>query len=1039
MPLLTIRLFGNIQIALDDQPLVFPTEKVKALLVLLASDLEMQHQRDYVASMLYPDYTLQNARTNLRQLLSRLRDVLQDRVADIPLLLISRQTLQLNPENLNIVIDVAQLQQIIAHSKVLAEPERMVQYEQAVALYQGEFLAHFSLADSDLFDNWAALKRAKFQAYIMDMLEDVCQHYETLQDWQNLKRVADEMCRIVPFSERGHRYFILSNAALDRRSEALTHFEKCEALFRQELGVSLSPQLHDLLNIIRDGKFSDTLTARDNTHSQVLPPPTKQVGFIGRMSELQTVQGLLSRGGRLITITGLGGMGKTMLASEVLATVYDQYLHGVATTSLAALSDEYEILSRILRVLALPVPHDSLYSVLRQYLQNKQFLLLLDNVETDDETQRQFIASLLQDVPTLQILATARMPMNIPQEQVFRLAGFAVEHWQTLYDVQQSDAGKLFIQAAEQVNHRFELQSHHIESLREICAFVDGLPLAIQLAATWVSTLTLAQIAAAMHDILDVNSSAKNTYSQQERLRVILDYSWQRLTRDQQIVLHQLTIFAGTFSLKMATEIATITLEQLRQLVTTSLVKRVEDENYTLHPLVKLYLHEKSISLTEHTIKRYTAYYLEWLATFQDVQTKQLEILDQLEQQLANIQQAWRYAIENQQYDLIQRATDGLYLFSMMRSYYVGGEMLLQATIDAMNTTKIERDELRDYLRLKRYWLLRWRSGVFSDEAVYAAEHILSEAKYQQADALRALALSVVGNAQPSSYPNALHAALEIYQQQADQYNVAWMYHLLAQQELYQVGIGQALQTQYRSLRLRQQLGDRIGMIYSMYNLSTYHFLNCDLVESRYYATTMLEFSHQLHEKSGQILANTQLGFLAFFSGDMAAVAQYADISLLLAADLNHPLGTTHARLVHALHALGEGNLIIAGEYAVAPEMAIQPYTRFLLDWINAAVAIALGQVQSAKTNVRAAYQYIEQIQSDNMLRLCLPLALLISHKQGDQAAVDVFRAGLDTTLPMLGWAIQWPPLAMIDFIQPAASQPTSEEYYKLLEMILKK
>jgi predicted ATPase/DNA-binding CsgD family transcriptional regulator len=302
---------------------------------------------------------------------------------------------------------------------------------------------------------------------------------------------------------------------------------------------------HDRRNI---DQVADSLTKLDRSRSRpslVSAPsslPVQLTGFVGRRAELTAVKALMSAE-RLVTLTGVGGAGKTRLAAQVAADEAELWPDGVRWTELGPIRDPAEVAEAVadaVGVLVEPVrgPLRSMTSQLRE----RALLVCLDNCEQVLEGVAELAETLLRTCPDIALLTTSREPLGVPGEAVWQVPPLA-----------EDDAVALFVQRAALVNPAFTLDDASDAVIRTMCARLDGSPLALELAAAWVRTLTPQQIEAALDDRFDLLVRApRGAVPRQQTLFASIDWSHELLDEPDRAVFRRLAVFAGSFDLEAA-------------------------------------------------------------------------------------------------------------------------------------------------------------------------------------------------------------------------------------------------------------------------------------------------------------------------------------------------------------------------------------------------------------------------------------------------------------------------------------------------------
>lgn len=352
------------------------------------------------------------------------------------------------------------------------------------------------------------------------------------------------------------------------------------------------------------------MSAQSNTISSNLPHYLTR--FIGHEREIAQLKQLLTAGraARLITLTGVGGCGKTRLAAEAARAFANHdaqgsgalFGDGVRWVSLSSLSDAALLPQTVAAALGLREatgrsPTAALLAALRQ----AHLLLVLDNCEHLASACGTLAQQLLAGCPDLVILATSRAPLNVAAESIFPVPPL------TMVDVgagaagaylAQGEAVRLFLDRAAMMLSGYTIHSHNAQAINQICRRLDGLPLAIELAASWIRVLSAQDILMQVEQSLDFLASSEPTLAPRHRsMRAVLDTSWRRLAGEQQRVFAALAVFRGSFSREAAEAVAAASLSSLAALAENSLMQRLPggegSTRYQLHEVVRQYAQDR--------------------------------------------------------------------------------------------------------------------------------------------------------------------------------------------------------------------------------------------------------------------------------------------------------------------------------------------------------------------------------------------------------------------------------------------------------------
>jgi predicted ATPase len=417
--------------------------------------------------------------------------------------------------------------------------------------------------------------------------------------------------------------------------------------------------------------------------------------FIGRAQEIAEISDLLADPAcRLLTLVGPGGMGKTRLALEVARNLH--YPDGLHFVPLQGLNSHEFIVSTVAEALGIDInhccdPEENLLAVLAE----KTLLLVLDNFEHLLDGV-DIISHMLAGAPGLKILVTSRETLNIQEEFVRVVAGMAYPSMQTgtrtPRSVEDYSAVQLFVQSARRARADFSLEDE-IAGVVSICNLVEGMPLALELAATWVRVLSCKEIALEIQRSLDfLETRARNVEPRHRSIRAVLDHSWNLLTPGEQEAFQRLSVFRGSFTREAAGMVAGTTLPTLSALVDKSLLQHDAYGRYHQHELVRQYGERQlNVSLDDSadTRDRHSQYYLSLLERrWRDLLGERpREALQEIEAEIKNVRVAWGWAAIHQLVDELEQGVDSLGFFYDTRGWYREGEKMLGMAVEALRTT----------------------------------------------------------------------------------------------------------------------------------------------------------------------------------------------------------------------------------------------------------------------------------------------------------------------------------------------------------------
>ncbi|NLS76145.1 MAG: tetratricopeptide repeat protein [Chloroflexi bacterium] len=660
---LQLALLGSFQAILDGLPLRgFESDKARALLVFLAVEPDRAHPRDLLASLLWPDYAPPAARANLRNTLANLREVLGDAlVGACPFLLITRETIQFNSAS-DHRVDALDLVALLGGERTIG------QLQKAISLYQGDFLAGFALKDSAPFEDWVLLTRERLRRAYTDTLRQLATEQEERGEIGQALESARRWSEVEAWDEEAHRTLMRLLARDGQRAAALAQYEKCCRALEAELGVepeAATTQLHERIRSAEGGG--------PPRQRKALNLPISLFPLVGRQEELARIAACLRDPAcRLLTLVGPGGAGKTHLAAEAARKAAALFEDGLGFAPLSAVGSPPEMVPAIARSLglalhpgaAMPPPEQVL-----AYLREKRLLLVLDSCEHLLDGAP-LISAVLAVAPEVKVLATSRARLNLPGEQVFPVEGLEYRETRQPGDGGLPPAGELFVTAARRVRSEYELSAADAPAVAAICQRVEGLPLAILLAASWMHVLGPADIAARLaedsgHGLDFLVADWQGVPEHERSMRAALDRSWSLLSAREQAAFAALAVFRSGFTAGAAQEVAGATLRDLARLVDRSLVYRRGSGRYDLHDLLREYGEGRlaeSEDRGEGVRDRHADYYAQALRRWEaDLwSSREMAALQQMSAEAGNLRAAWDRAVAQGQLAWLERAANSL-------------------------------------------------------------------------------------------------------------------------------------------------------------------------------------------------------------------------------------------------------------------------------------------------------------------------------------------------------------------------------------------
>jgi len=715
MSRLAIFALGPLRIELDGLPLQTSRHKALALLVYLAM-YPAKQSRQVLSALFWPDYEQEKAFAYLRRTLWEIHSMLGESWLDV-----DRTEIGFSPQA-TVFLDVAEFQSHLAafhrHSHPGSVPcqECLVHLHTAALLYRGDFLSNFSLRDSANFEDWQFFQGEALRREYADALQSLV---KALQQEGSLEPAMDFTRRwlaLDPLNEEAQRQLMYLYALTGQRNAALRQYQECKRLLLSELGVTPDQATTTLFDQIQSGQLEQPERAGgvlepatqvsfpENWLVQFLsepyaPPsprnlPAQPTPFIGRREELDKIAGLLHDPACwLLTLLGPGGVGKTRLAIQAGLEQQATFPHGVFFVSLSSLYSEQSIVPVVAGVLGLafrqdgPSPEQQLFD----YLREKRMLVVLDTFEHLVKG-----AGLLQQIHAqaegVRLLVTSRQKLQLQGEWVLEVQGldYPDKLPAALEELRPYSAVQLFLQAARRSQVDFEISQNDLLPLTRITQLLEGMPLGLELAATWVKTLSCEEIAFEITHNLDfLETSLQDLPERQRSLRAVFDHSWNLLNERERRVFPRLSVFQGGFTRQAAGQIAGVSLRDLSGLVDKSFLRSTSHcqagnpHRFEMHDLLHQYAAEKLENLPvdyQETHDRHCSYFSAGLKALQAElrSPRQGRVLREMEADWDDSLAAWDWASRHQLAEYLEQALEPLCMYALLRVRYEEGIDLCQ-------------------------------------------------------------------------------------------------------------------------------------------------------------------------------------------------------------------------------------------------------------------------------------------------------------------------------------------------------------------------
>lgn len=709
-----LQLFGSLRVIRGEEIVErFRSQKFAALLAYLALYPNRSHSRDELTALLWPESDEETGRSNLRTALASLRRQLEPE--GIPegtaIQAQGRTHVRLGS---GIQTDVALFQQALTTVRHASRPaEKAQKLTEAANVYVGPLLP-------GIYEDWALSERDRLSAAYRDAVGQLSAYWHTSGDIGQALDWARRAITADPLSEEAHAGVIRLLMESGQTSAARRQYETLERILSEKLGVEPSAEVKRLLSspppvvihkaVVAPPTVADSAPTAPPAllvKSQRTSLPTPLTRFFGREDELAALTGLLQKAEpRLITLTGPGGSGKTRLALETARRVGEWFPGGIVFVTLAEQRSPDEVPEAIADALGISASErsdparlpESIIAYLRHSLPT---LLVLDNLEhllaEEDESDSlsELIPQLLQ-VESVSCLVTSRRRLLLDGEQEFPLLPLPTPSQPgTPERLQEFPSVQLFVSRAQHARADFQLTGRNAATVAALCDRLEGIPLAIELAAGWADTLTPAQMLSRLEHRFDLLVARRRDISPRHRtLRATVESSFQMLPESAQQLFADLAVFRGGWTLESAEKVTgdadlldNLTILRERSLVAARQESEEEESGlrFTMLETLREFAAEQLAPDRRDILQRRHAEHFTTVAETADPYLRgagHTLWLERLEREHTNLREALAWAQDTPEgTQLGLRLTSALWRFWMLRGHFIEGRRQLDAAL----------------------------------------------------------------------------------------------------------------------------------------------------------------------------------------------------------------------------------------------------------------------------------------------------------------------------------------------------------------------
>jgi predicted ATPase/DNA-binding SARP family transcriptional activator len=739
--------------SLDGEPIALGGQKRRALLAVLLLDAGRVVSRDRLIDALWGDEPPDTARNTLQVYVSQLRKLLPEGVLETAP---AGYRLVIEPDSVDL-FEFIRLSEEGRTALGAGDPARAADtLRAALGLWRGAPLADLSwepFAQSEIM-RLEELRVAALEERI-DADLALGRHGQVVAELERL--VGDQ-----PMRERFRAQLMLALYRSGRQADALAVYQRARRTFVDELGIEPSESLRRLERAILAHDPSLDVAQAGPASPRRAPIPATPL--LGRERELAAIAEVVRKEDtRLVTLTGTGGIGKTRLALELVRRLSPEFQNGSAVATIANLRDPALVAGAILEALEVPEVGPNPEEELIRALADSELLLLVDNFE-QVITAAPSIARLLESAPRVKVIVTSRAPLRVAAEREVPVPPLA-----------DDEAAELFIARAQAADPNFALTEQNAGAVAELCARLDGLPLAIELAAARTKLLPPAALLSRLGNRLELlTGGRRDAPRHQQTLRMTLDWSYDLLDPDAQRLFAQLGVFAGGWTLPSAEAVCgghSSVLEGLAALVDESLVRQRQtsdgEPRFSVLEIVREYALERLAELGEADDTRRR--HLEHLVAFAEEAEPKLADRDQiswfarLEDEHNNLRAALAFALETGDSVSALRLVVGIRRFWQIHGYLAEGRQALES---ALAVASEEPSELRANA-LNMAGILAGEQGEF-DAASARFEAALADARASGSTRVISSALVNLGNL--AFFGGELEVARDLYKESIEHF-----------------------------------------------------------------------------------------------------------------------------------------------------------------------------------------------------------------------------------------------------------------------------
>jgi predicted ATPase/DNA-binding CsgD family transcriptional regulator len=740
--------------------------------------------------------------------------------------------------------------------------------------------------------------------------------------------------------------------------------------------------------------------------------PYQPTTFVGRDNEIQSlITRLHDQDCRLITLTGMGGIGKTRLAIQAATLAQSGFNGGAYFVSLETVHSPDQVMSAIaqscrLLVAGIQNPHQQLID----FLQHKALLLVLDNFEHLIQSKND-VLDILRQTQHVKIIITSRIPLQVREEWMMPISGMAFPDHENLEYPDQFDAIRLFHTCAKRAGADVSNESEHI---RRICQMTQGMPLAIELAASWLRIFTCQEIIQNLSQNLDLTAlPTQDLPDRHQSIRQIFEQSWGLLSETDQRILRALSIFRGGFTSSALHSVTDASINVLARFVDYSLVQVTGEGRYDLHPLIDHMLQERlqASGEFEAVTTVHAAFYAQFMnSQLENIKGKQqLIAIRDIRADIKNIVSAWQWLIARQDYDTISKMWEALVIYMD-----ISQDQQLLNVYESVHVFRLPKAPIHP----AQVYLI-FIQCAFGDDANYAeeaAQQALQVAEHFRDKRATAFAFYAIGfthsfKNNPAKAVPYIEKSLTLFRQLGDNYSVTIVLNELG----FNYGLlgkkAESNATSQERYKICRSTNNQFGLVTSLHSMGGQAFFAGDYAVADDYMQEALAIAREFNNWLMIVHTTGTLGLLRILIGDFDDAHQFIQQTIAAAKIMGgeYPktfsfllgiLANTRGDYLHADLLFSDARILIA----------INPFMMMLVNWGHAVAQYGLHHFETSIEYVQAVLRTALPADTVTMMTLSLPAAaLLLWHENHKAFAVECMALWFTHPMSQQGWFLRSP------------------------------